>query len=257
MNIHITLMGGQKLPVYKGILESEPDKVYIIHTSETTENVRAIRTLIDVPVEMVCIEATDYPAIREKTAPLFTGNNTYTVNISGGTKIMSLALYQEAEKIPEAAIFYLDQNDLILDLRALTTSACKKSVSIDKLFELAGNPLKSYRRLQDYSPNEKKIPEKVRQMIAFAPREFFALLNEARKNINETSFITRLGSSYRLLSPQRLEITLKNRYGQKKKKCLKSITRKKWCGIPSGLSWKPHFYWSRGNMRKRFSSAEW
>ena len=42
MRIHITLVGGQMMPVYLGIKNTNPDKIVLIHSSDSSQNAKQI-----------------------------------------------------------------------------------------------------------------------------------------------------------------------------------------------------------------------
>ena len=46
MRIHITLVGGQMMPVYLGIKNTELDKIILIHSSDSIKNAEQIEQLL-------------------------------------------------------------------------------------------------------------------------------------------------------------------------------------------------------------------
>ena len=60
--VHITLVGGQPMPVYNGIAATSPDKLVFIYSESSSKQVEAIRTEIDSQI------------IIEESGPLSTTN---------------------------------------------------------------------------------------------------------------------------------------------------------------------------------------
>ena len=132
--IHITLVGGQPAPVYKGIIDEQPDKVVLVCSSGSKKQAVTIANYInnnivkiraDIPsfispnfvfnlLDPVDIRKTgdDIKRIDEK---YITDQDEVSVNITSGTKPWSILFYSYFSKKANATCFYIDQNDMKYD----------------------------------------------------------------------------------------------------------------------------------------------
>ena len=93
-HIHISLIGGQSYPVYLGIADLNPDGIILIHSSQSREEAERIQQEIDVPTHLLEFDPVDIQSIYHQLEKNFTrlsSDDIYTVNITGGTKLWSIA----------------------------------------------------------------------------------------------------------------------------------------------------------------------
>jgi len=117
---HLTLVGAQVMPVYNGIMYAKPDKVFLLHSKETEEQAKNIKNAIKPSSELVPIEdANSYTKIFIKVKQLFESEKDieWSVNLTGGTKIMTLATNDATQNI-KSFKFVLDQNNSVYNLTA-------------------------------------------------------------------------------------------------------------------------------------------
>jgi hypothetical protein len=178
MNIHITLVGGQNLPIYNGILRSNPDKIIFIHSNKTLEQSRLISSIVGIESEFIEINPTNFKSISVKMESVVTIilENKVSVNLTGGTKLMSLAAFSISMKNNINDLFYLDQNNVEYDFFSNTSKQIDISISIETYFRLSGNKIKSFNIINKYDPNAINSFEKIRQLMEFAPREYYSLM---------------------------------------------------------------------------------
>lgn len=128
MKIHVTLLGGQTLPLYYPIKQYKPDKVYIIGTEDNLEKAERLKKLLTEGYESIigkmnpiCEEgsvtvliSSPYEqattrilceAIHENNPDVNAEEITY--NVTGGTKVMTIAAVEVAKK-HNASIIYTD-----------------------------------------------------------------------------------------------------------------------------------------------------
>jgi len=123
--IHITLIGGQKMPVYKGIIASAPEYTYLVHTSGSRRDAEFIESMLDHPAERIEVDEFDMADIIQKVKEKVTQQGEITVNVTAALKTMSFALYKLFEQDPNATIFYMDQSDRYINLKTLEKKGCK------------------------------------------------------------------------------------------------------------------------------------
>lgn len=163
--VHITLVGGQPMPVYNGIAATSPDKLVFIYSESSSKQVEAIRAEIDSRI------------IIEESGPLSTTNpqeiisraqllaETYkddeiTVNISSGLKSWSHLFARVFDPLPNASVIYIDQNNVVWNYRTMTQQGVV-DFDLDVLFRLQGNPLVHFVPFSNYTDNDKKTLDKL------------------------------------------------------------------------------------------------
>jgi hypothetical protein len=197
MKIHIALVGAQTLPAYWGILEVNPDIVYFIHSIKTKEQANQLSKSINIESYLIETNPIDFNDVKTKINKLLleeNKNSTISIDITGGTKIMSLAAYGFINMCDR--VFYIDQNNKIFDFISLIKAPIEKTINTEKFFELNGYPLKSFKHLGDYSEDEVKAFHKVRDLLSFSPGEFYQLVKPLSKHTYEMNYKTKRGSSY-------------------------------------------------------------
>lgn len=147
MHIHITLVGGQTLPVYLGISsETDIDKIFFVCSEESKDEAERIYALCqnNVKMEILKCHATDLNEISRCAEVLCqrVRGNEISFNLTGGTKPWALVFYEVFRKEKKARFLLVDQNNRAYDLQ----THVEKTVSIDpkRRFELYGTPLRSY-----------------------------------------------------------------------------------------------------------------
>jgi len=96
--ILINLIGEQPIPNLIPILYFKPDRVINIF-SNTTESVRRKIELIYPNSEPLNVDAYNFNEIKERIKGKIQGiSDSFLFNITGATKIMSLALYEVAKE---------------------------------------------------------------------------------------------------------------------------------------------------------------
>ncbi len=117
--LHIALVGGQPAPLYLAIEDSLAEKFILIHSDSTVAIARKLSADIvetmDLPVELMRFDPLDYFGAKEGFGKLL---STYAdwrieVNISGGTKLWSIAMAVLSNTYANVELLYVDQNSRI------------------------------------------------------------------------------------------------------------------------------------------------
>lgn len=126
--IHISLVGGQTLPVYVPIANDNSilyDEIYLIHSRRTEDNAKLIQEKINglnnraKSIILKQFEAVDIKKIKSDIDSLkssFNPDDELWVNVSGGTKPWSILFYQAFIARANTNCLYLDQNGYLWNL---------------------------------------------------------------------------------------------------------------------------------------------
>lgn len=149
-HVHITLVGGQRYPVYLGIMDRNPDEVLFIHSKKSLEDAENIAAELhgSVKVSYDEFDPVDIEAIFTKTEALANiakskSENTYSINISGGTKPWSIAFYKYFLELNNAEVFYIDQNNYYWGLQPVSEHQTRVELKTDVVFRLNGQSVKA------------------------------------------------------------------------------------------------------------------
>ena len=167
--IHISLIGGQSYPVYLAILDLQPqtDEILLIHSSQSKEEAERIQQEVGVKAHLLEFDPVDIQSVNnqlEKCFPKQSSDDIYTVNITGGTKLWSIAFYEYFKKDFNAKLIYIDQNNYICDLVSLEKRQSTVSFNTDSVFRLNGTKAKSYSLYQDYTEADKNCVDKIKKL---------------------------------------------------------------------------------------------
>ena len=155
MRVHITLVGGQPAPVYHGIVATAPDKVVFICSSSSRRVLGMLIPELSTAYDIFELHPT-HPAeilrLAESLAEKY-ADDEVSVNISSGLKSWSHFFGIVFDRCPNAAVVYMDQNNVLWNYRTMTSSS-DFEFDMHALFRLYGNPLKHYRKFTDYTKEE-------------------------------------------------------------------------------------------------------
>ena len=188
MKIHITLVGGQPAPVYNGIVATRPDKVVFIYSVESQNVVDAIKREINIAIdEQEPLDTTDPQKILERANALADKykDDEITLNISSGLKSWSHLFGRVFDSLPNASVVYMDQNNILWNYRTMESQS-DFVFDMDVQFRLYGNNLENYKQLSDYTENDLKALEKIKNVRMVNVADFnrlTATLTDKQKNI--------------------------------------------------------------------------
>lgn len=190
--VHITLVGAQAAPVYNGIVATEPDYVIFICSDDSEKTVKAVVAEIDIPNEKILISPTnpiEIAKIAKQLADRF-NEDEVILNISSGLKSWSHLFGVEFDKMPNATVIYIDQNNVLWNY---TTMQGSYDIEFDMLthFRLYGNPIDgNFKRLEDYTDEDMEILKTIENIRNFNPTVFNRLctvLPKGQQNILKNS----------------------------------------------------------------------
>ena len=141
MHIHIATAGKVTEPIMKGFkLIPGIEKVYLFYSGQYLESAEEIAEYLhkgNTPVELVSVQEYDFQDVMDKIsqaveAEKSRGPHKYTINVTGGTKLMAFAAYSAAYFVGATVYYVQDRADLPLEeqiLPILTTKAPKNTKS--------------------------------------------------------------------------------------------------------------------------------
>ncbi|MEY8688148.1 DUF1887 family CARF protein [Bacteroides sp. AN502(2024)] len=171
-HIHIALLGAQSYPVYLGIIDQHPDEVILIHSVTTLDEAIRVRCEIEkqeikLPVQLIEFDPVDISRIFSQLKKHFANlsfENLYSVNISGGTKLWSVAFYEYFREYPHVRLLYIDQNNYICDLKTAGKRLSDVPLDTDIVFRLNGTLAKSYTLLSEYTEKDTCCLKKIKDL---------------------------------------------------------------------------------------------
>ena len=156
--VHITLVGGQAMPVYNGIAAVQPDMVVFVYSKESINVVNAVKNETGIPFdEQEPLHETDPQEIISRAQSLAEKykDDEITLNITSGLKSWSHLFARVFDQLPNATIIYIDQNNVLWDYKQMNSTQTI-DFDMDASFRLQGNPLKHYIPFADFTEEDKQ-----------------------------------------------------------------------------------------------------
>lgn len=200
MKVHITLVGGQPAPVYNGIVATQPDKIVYVYSDKSREIAERISDEVKIPSERRKMDPVDLHDIEKKVSQCAEQfkEDEVSVNISSGTKPWAFYFAKFFDSMPNATLFYVDQNNMLWDLS--DKSSRKVDFDMDAQFRLLGNPLEKYTRIEDYDEKDIEALKELKKLFDFDAGQMFRLINECKTKTHTTEHVLKNGSSIRWVS---------------------------------------------------------
>lgn len=191
-HIHITLVGGQPVPVYNGIIATSPDKVVFIYSESSKNQIEVIKSEINQNIiieEQPPLSATDPNEIFDRAQYLAETHkeDTITLNISSGLKSWSHLFARVFDSLPNTTIIYIDQNNNVWNYSTMSLQG-KVEFDIDISFKLQNNALTHYTSFTDFTQEDKDIMDKLiiaRKYNFVRFNELTTVLSKKQQNILE------------------------------------------------------------------------
>jgi len=166
--IHITLVGGQTMPVYIGILENPVDQIVLIHSNDSLKEAKQIKKTLDSDpktlssnLEMRLFDPVDYNKILLGVQQCYKDyakqDNEISINISSGTKPWAIAFYSVFGNKEDVIIEYIDQNCVIYDYTHHTSNLSKLNFDIPSILKYNGKQVdSSHSSFDEYTEDDLK-----------------------------------------------------------------------------------------------------
>ncbi len=221
---HITLIGGQTIPIYQLLLEISPDDIFLIHTKDSMAQAHLIFNIYKIRYPeaqkfLIEVNPVSYATNLAIFDSIIKQINNYSVNVTGGTKIMALALFEAAKNNTAECVYYIDQNGEIQNLISGEISNLKSKPTIDEIFSLNNNQITKSKELSEYGEDEINSYNSVKDLMSFNSREYYSIFNQVHKSPEQTNFTTKAGSSLMYDSKEKTVVIALNKFQ-------KQLTRK-------------------------------
>jgi hypothetical protein len=201
-NIHVSLVGGQSLPVYKTALSMKPDKVILICSKQTRGTASTIQKLlaqkIDAEFKIKIFETDDLDLIKKEIDNLVEDihdDDDVVVNVTGGIKTWSILFYREFSNLRYQCI-YVDQNDKVWDLTSSERiDITMEKIPLEEIFRLNNVIIKSKHEITDYTEEDLRVLSDIKTLRKYNFDDFNYLTRELSCRPDLTSVIARDNSS--------------------------------------------------------------
>ena len=143
MHIHIATLGEKTDPVLKGFrLIPGIEKAYLIYSGKYPDSVEKVESYLrsgNMETQSIKADEYDFQDVMDKISGIVdrekaSGPHTYSINVTGGTKLMAFAAYSSAYFIGATVYYIQDRNDIPLSEQLLTilTTKAPKNTKSDK-----------------------------------------------------------------------------------------------------------------------------
>lgn len=196
--VHITLVGGQPVPVYIGIKDDGQASTVVLVCSPQSKT-EAERIQEQFPKRNILVKEcppVELDDIENLAIEIFNDYSDYekTINLTSGTKLWSLTFFRVFNQDKNSRFIYIDQNNQITDI--LTKDSHTGAINTLKRFELYGTPLTSFRMLGEYNDEDFLVAKEIERLRNRNRNEFIRLTgNRNLPEMNERDvLITDKGS---------------------------------------------------------------
>lgn len=190
MTRQITLLGGQILPVYIGILEKKPDEVHVLYTKETRQLLsRLSHEFPKLKIHSHQVDPYDFIGIKELVTNIIleNDNDEFQLNLTSGTKVMALAC-QSVVSVLDFEVFYIDQKHRLFCMTDESFSPIRSTMKIKTFFSLSGHKNYNSSALSNYSKSEIDFAYEIFEQ-SLQKSGLYALFDLVRTNCDRISTI--------------------------------------------------------------------
>lgn len=178
--VNISLVGGQPMPVYVGIYATNCDHVILIHSEGekgSQPEAEGIKSGCGLPATLYALPTADYYDILVKAEELLSdmSDEEVWVNISGGTKLWTVAFTMLSFGRKNITVFYIDQNNVFHNI---TQKSCRDlclNLDIETILRYNNQPLPTYTSYTDYTKEDHEVLKKVIRLRNYAFKDFNTL----------------------------------------------------------------------------------
>jgi len=156
MKVHITLVGGQTMPIYQGIQLSQPDTVVLICSKESKGAIEQSKLPQGMGLKTKVLSVNDMDEIKSNAHLCFEEyqNDEVSVNITGGVKLWAIFFLIEFSTHANATIFIIDQNGDVHDIIGASNPQHTPDMSIKERLSLTCPIPYTHGVLEDYDEDD-------------------------------------------------------------------------------------------------------
>lgn len=174
-HIHITLIGSQVYPAYLGIADLKPDGVIIVHSSSNEKEASLLEAQITIPSTRLVLDPVDVLKVYQQVRSLrgqIDESDQYSINLTGGTKVWSIAFYESFRFLPNVKLIYVDQNNQIYDLLTQECHLSNVLIDINTVFKLNGVQVTKSVAFSDYTLEDEACISKIHSLRRWSYESF-------------------------------------------------------------------------------------
>lgn len=178
--VHITLIGGQAMPVFIGIKESDASSYVLIHSSRTMSTANVIESFINKEkphssTRKVLMESSDIAKIKTGMSDLLEDYKDCEIeaNVTSGTKPWSIALAMSAAEYKNLILVYIDQNCRIFNYSNYSENTIDNiEGGIQQILKYNLNQSQSHNDFGSYTQEDYDILNKIKAIRKKYPKIF-------------------------------------------------------------------------------------
>lgn len=198
MKCQITLVGGQLLPVYLGVKEFSPEKVFLVVSDQSRSKISSLKSALNgiASVEWNC-NAYDFESVKgtcERILDRIDPSDDVTFNLTGGTKIMMLAAHTVLNERRKYG-FYINQDNTLLEFPALTVKKLSYELTTKEFFAIGGHVMYSAKVLGDFSDRDMAVARAVDDFAVTEPMKYASITKYFRNLIAKDGVIPAQGNA--------------------------------------------------------------
>lgn len=187
---HISLVGGQTMPIYMGILELCPDRIIMIHSSSTRDIAEKISKDYNY-CNLLEFDPVNYQLVYEKAKVLLESlDGNISINITSGTKPWAIAFSMLSVTYVNTTIIYIDQNCYIYDYTHHIQWESHTKLSTQDILKYNNQDAYQFTPLNEYTKEDFKVLETTKAMRKHNYSDFNTLTmpdkERAKNNCHQT-----------------------------------------------------------------------
>jgi len=178
MKHHISLVGGQTLPLYVGIIESNADFIHFVYSKDSSESIKVLQDIFkDKKMKTYECNAFNHAEILSlfnSIVSSFSSSDDFVFNITGGTKLMALAATEVVQKSKGKA-FYFNQDLTFYEIPSFEIRNITKNLEINDYVRLSGNKISCYTDISKYKDSDFNAAQRISNFSAANTKEYSAI----------------------------------------------------------------------------------
>lgn len=188
MKHHVSLVGGQILPLYLGIIESDADFIHFVYSKDSVESIHVLKDIFKnrkmKSYECNAFNHQEILSLFNTIVSAYPQEDEFVFNITGGTKLMALAANDILNQ-GNLKAYYFNQDLSYYELPSYQLKNISKNLEIDDYITLSGNKISSYTDISKYKLDDFQSARKISNFSISNYKEYSSILkfiNQKFKN---------------------------------------------------------------------------
>lgn len=201
--LHISLVGGQPMPSYLGIIDDMPDDIILIYSSKSERQANIITKTIQLTIGKKCrkikFNAFDIVIIKEQLIELeneLIDFNSVNINLSSGSKPWSILFYDYFKMNDKVNCLYVDQNNNVINLQTNESHKIKHTPSWENIFALNETKVKNKKMFIDFTEEDHRSVKDIKTLRYYAGNDFKKITDELANDKKHSSQKIRIGNLF-------------------------------------------------------------